>query len=1089
TKLTTGGDGIFDFTVTGPTSYNPSISTSGGIGDNEQIVASGIYSVQETIPSNSNLVTATCNDGSSSFSVDVVSGIVINPGDAIECTFDNQIIPQGTLKITKLTTGGDGSFDFTVTGPTSYSPSITTSGGAGFDIVEPTLAISSFLDTGGGDQVFINSEPVFEIGTSGAIGNSISLSGEKITQLITLGTWQSTTGSITAYIWSGITQNATSEGSETIVAQSDTWDFSTQGNEFPPEFFFDHMIFNFSNPVSLNGDYVIGYKWSNIDGEAFITGSRDSLSGGNSVFRSDGCTVTETGTSDTWSSCHTEFLDKIRNLSMDITIEETATNVDVGTGIQTSNLVVHHTFDLSEIENGIGLNAGTFGGDANAYFLSDNDSDGYTGDWYLSNFVVNSSGILNDAHINGFNLTLGTGTVVQLGNSQNRGQWNFLHDDISNEYSISFWINGDFNAALPIPVINTFTDGVSSNGFAFGFDGGIPYITISQDAFRTNSAIPFDRVSFSGLLPLPNDGNFHLITLNVEKSNVTSTAQACIDLLCDTVDRGDAFTKSAIADRPLTIGEDHDERSTPSHFTGGRSYTEFQMDDLCIWNDAKLSSIERITLYNSGIGQSCATVVPGKGSGSSGPISIASGTYSIQETIPFNWNLVTATCNDGASSFSIDTVSGIVIDFGDNIECTFENEFSPTGTDVDGDGIFNVVDTLPNTFSNDFSDVSIGGTSSGVIVTRGDQILTLPEEANPDGVRIKADISGGILSASVDTCGGLSTIVFTPNDEVVVTCSSVTIQVISGEVEVSFFSSDGTVGTTSLSAGNSVTFNQDKFSFVTPSTNTQTIIIDVEGTQITINPGDATTSLPEVDTITVTHDPIQVGTLVEASSSFTDLGPLETHTAEWNWGDSTTTVGVITENGLTGNVTGSHTYSTPGVYTVTLTVTDDIGDSGSSVFQFVVIYDPEGGFVTGGGWIDSPAGSYIAEPSLADKATFGFVSKYQNGANTPTGNTQFSFKVADLKFKSTVYDWLVVAGSNAKLKGDGTINGQGDYGFQLFGFDSDVNTNDFNFDDKFRIKIWDKNNGDAVVYDNNLGQSDDDEPSTILGGGSIIIHS
>lgn len=192
---------------------------------------------------------------------------------------------------------------------------------------------------------------------------------------------------------------------------------------------------------------------------------------------------------------------------------------------------------------------------------------------------------------------------------------------------------------------------------------------------------------------------------------------------------------------------------------------------------------------------------------------------------------------------------------------------------------------------------------------------------------------------------------------------------------------------------------------------------------------------------------------------------------------------------MTGNVTGSHTYSTPGVYTVTLTVTDDIGDSGSSVFQFVVIYDPEGGFVTGGGWIDSPAGSYIAEPSLADKATFGFVSKYQNGANTPTGNTQFSFKVADLKFKSTVYDWLVVAGSNAKLKGDGTINGQGDYGFQLFGFDSDVNTNDFNFDDKFRIKIWDKNNGDAVVYDNNLGQSDDDEPSTILGGGSIIIHS
>ena len=475
------------------------------------------------------------------------------------------------------------------------------------------------------------------------------------------------------------------------------------------------------------------------------------------------------------------------------------------------------------------------------------------------------------------------------------------------------------------------------------------------------------------------------------------------------------------------------------------------------------------------------------GIGIDGPTLVEAGTYYIQETIPVGWSLTTATCNDGSSSFSVDTVSGIVIDPGDNIECTFENTFA-VPTDTDGDGIFDDVDTLPNTISDDFSDIGLGGTSSGVITTRGDQILTITEEPNPAGVRITADISGGLLPAVVNACGGISIITLSPGDNIVVTCGSVTIDVINGPVDVAFISSGGTQATTSLSAGNSITFDQDNFSFVAPSTNTQTIIIDVEGTPITISPGDTNTSPPEVGTIIASQDPVQVGTLVEVSATFTDLGPLEVHTAEWDWGDQTTTAGVVTENGLSGTVTGSHTYSTPGVYTVILTVTDDTGDSGSSTFQFVVIYDPSDGFVTGGGWIDSPEGTYVAEPLLVGKATFGFVSKYQHDANVPTGNTQFSFQVADLKFKSTEYDWLVVAGSNAKFKGIGTINGQGNYGFQLFGFDADVNTNDSHIDDKFRIKIWDKNNGDIVVYDNELGQSEDSEPSTIIGGGSIVIH-
>ena len=152
----------------------------------------------------------------------------------------------------------------------------------------------------------------------------------------------------------------------------------------------------------------------------------------------------------------------------------------------------------------------------------------------------------------------------------------------------------------------------------------------------------------------------------------------------------------------------------------------------------------------------------------------------------------------------------------------------------------------------------------------------------------------------------------------------------------------------------------------------------------------------------------------------------------------------------------------------------------------VVIYDPDGGFVTGGGWINSPAGAYLANPSLTGRASFGFVSKYQHGANVPTGNTEFQFRAASFNFKSTAYDWLVIAGARAQYKGTGTINGSGNYGFMLTAIDGQINGG--GGVDKFRIKICDKNTNAAIVCDNQIGAADGDDPATAIGGGSIVIH-
>ena len=50
-----------------------------------------------------------------------------------------------------------------------------------------------------------------------------------------------------------------------------------------------------------------------------------------------------------------------------------------------------------------------------------------------------------------------------------------------------------------------------------------------------------------------------------------------------------------------------------------------------------------------------------------------------------------------------------------------------------------------------------------------------------------------------------------------------------------------------------------------------------------------------------------------------------------------------------------------GMYTVTLKVTDDDDGVSNTLSIIISVYDPDGGgFVTGGGWIKSPAGSYPA---------------------------------------------------------------------------------------------------------------------------------
>lgn len=131
--------------------------------------------------------------------------------------------------------------------------------------------------------------------------------------------------------------------------------------------------------------------------------------------------------------------------------------------------------------------------------------------------------------------------------------------------------------------------------------------------------------------------------------------------------------------------------------------------------------------------------------------------------------------------------------------------------------------------------------------------------------------------------------------------------------------------------------------------------------------------------------------------------------------------------------------ATTGV-TITATITDSMGASDVIEYQYLVVFDPE-------------------------------------------GNTEFQFQAGDLKFRSSSYDWLVVAGTKAKYRGTGTINGEGEYGFMPTATDGDSKDKA----DTFRMKIWDKET-DAVIYDNQMTDADDADATFEIAGGSITVH-
>ncbi len=193
--------------------------------------------------------------------------------------------------------------------------------------------------------------------------------------------------------------------------------------------------------------------------------------------------------------------------------------------------------------------------------------------------------------------------------------------------------------------------------------------------------------------------------------------------------------------------------------------------------------------------------------------------------------------------------------------------------------------------------------------------------------------------------------------------------------------------------------------------------------------------------------------------------------------------GVLTDGASNTTEVASGYVPPAGVYTLLVEATDLGGNVASETRQFV-IFELTSGLVTGGGWFNSPAGAYSPNPSLVDKATFGFNCKYHKGDSAPSGQMVFQLQAAGCKFQSTAYDSLSISNAKAVFKGTGIVNGAGDYGFTISISDGQISGDGI---DRFRIRIWDKASGNTL-YDNQQGAPDQAEPTMALAGGSLVIH-
>ncbi len=257
-----------------------------------------------------------------------------------------------------------------------------------------------------------------------------------------------------------------------------------------------------------------------------------------------------------------------------------------------------------------------------------------------------------------------------------------------------------------------------------------------------------------------------------------------------------------------------------------------------------------------------------------------------------------------------------------------------TAGEFDGDGIEDAVDGVfvagshvdqSTSASNDFTDQHLGGTSYGTIVARSELEVSVIESPQPLGGVLRAAGEGGGI-ATVNACG--LDVQLTDGDTARVTCSSLMLEVLFGSIEV-----HTSTGIKVTAPGRSTAIISEiasgRFQIENAPWSEASIGVEVDGQVNDLAPAESMMVPPNQPPI-ADAGPDQTIILGE-SANFDGSGssdPDGTIAAySWSFGDGSSGTGARV----------IHSYAAAGRFTVTLTVTDDFGDSASDATVVTVI--------------------------------------------------------------------------------------------------------------------------------------------------------
>lgn len=272
------------------------------------------------------------------------------------------------------------------------------------------------------------------------------------------------------------------------------------------------------------------------------------------------------------------------------------------------------------------------------------------------------------------------------------------------------------------------------------------------------------------------------------------------------------------------------------------------------------------------------------------------------------------------------------------------------------------------------------------------------------------------------------------------------------------------------------------------------------------------------DILTVKYSQGQCAVLADAAIQGSTTAAVNTGNAIYTLTGSNATSYTWRITGSSGNdytgFTGQGTSSisvdwpaTPDVYKLSISYSSGAGCPAQDTTIYVHVFNPQAGFVTGSGWLTTPANPDFELMQASSRVQWALVAKYKpKTEDVAQGSLMLLLESGPAIFHSTnVEDGsLVITGNQAFYRGQGTlsyISGSGGMTTDPRKFAYLVSATDGNFqgakaEDRLRILIWElKADGTrgAGVYDNQPACSTNlDENASAcaaIGGGNITIHT